>query len=59
MRFLYRRAPLRMDNLCTFDQSPCTGVSEGVEAMLDIIFIGLSLLLFGLMAAYVIACDKL
>jgi len=27
--------------------------------MLDIIFVGLAALLFGLMAAYALACDKL
>ena len=34
-------------------------IPRGVKAMLDIIFAGLTLALFALMAAYTYACDKL
>jgi hypothetical protein len=32
---------------------------KGVGAVLDIIFVGVTVALFGLMAVYAIACDKL
>jgi hypothetical protein len=34
-------------------------ISTGGKSVLDVLFVGLALLLFALMAAYVGACDKL
>jgi hypothetical protein len=43
-----------------FDKlAPQKASRQGVKAMLDVIFVGLTLVLFGLMAAYAFGCDKL
>ena len=49
-----------MDPLWPFRASgDDTTIPEGVKAMLDFVFVGFTLVLFALMAAYTYACDKL
>jgi hypothetical protein len=61
MLFLYRRPSLDMENLCSFlsggDRENHS--SKGVHSMLDVIFVAVTLALFGLMAAYAVGCNKL